>query len=180
MALTAKEAISHIEVLAMPIALSTVLRRRSAVSLFCMAHNDKWTELVGLLEKGLHSLPTSNWRPDLRREASFDAKLDALGRVEFHDTTGLNEAIDVWLDTQDWKPSLSAKHLYCLRNRLFVSWFFARHIPFASPNSETLIPFPLCNIRDACHWYLVEWYERRGMLLLAEGQLPDTFDYGRN
>ena len=145
-----------------------------------MLHNDKWTELVGLLERGLHSLPTSEWRPDLRPEATFDQKWNALRRVEFHDTKGLTEAIDGWLDTQEWQPILSDKHVYCLRNRLFAAWFYARHIPFGAPGSETLLPFPPASVREVCRWYLVKWYERHGMLLLAEGNLPETYDYGRN
>ena len=145
-----------------------------------MLQNEKWIELVALLWAGLGDLPQSDWRPDLRLAITDDQKFDALVALEFHDTKGLTEAIDGWLTTQEWPPDLSAKHLYCLRNRLFVSWFFVRHIPFASPGSETLIPFPEIPVVEACRWYLGKWYECHGMSLVAEGNMPDTFDYQRN
>lgn len=145
-----------------------------------MLDNEKRTELVGILEKSLNSLPHSDWRPTLRPEATFDQKIDALGRVEFREIEKLTSLIDEWVKTGEWQPSLSPEHIYCLRNRLFAAWFFARHIPFGMPDSETLIPFPPCSVGELCRWYLVDWYEGRGMLLLAEGQLPDTYDYGRN
>jgi hypothetical protein len=145
-----------------------------------MLHNDKWLEVVSLLEKGLRSLPVSRWKPDLRPEATFDQKYDTLGRIEFADIAGLTRSIDIWLQQGQWVDSLSPEHVYCLRNRFFVSFFYARHIPFSSPHTETIIPFPPLSVRDIVRWYVVEWYEQHGMLLIAEGELPDTHDYRWN
>jgi hypothetical protein len=107
--------------------------------------------------------------------------------MAFDDREGQVAAIDDWLKTREWQSSLSPMHLYCLRSRLFSAWFFARHIPFphmpeeaARLQEETLIPFPTLAIEKVFLWYLTEWYEGHGMFLLAEGQLPDTFDYQRN
>jgi hypothetical protein len=148
-----------------------------------MPDNTKWTELVALLEEGLEALPASDWLPELYMESSVEAKIDVLGRLELSEAEALSAAIDNWLDTQAWQSPLSPKQIYCPRNRFFVSFYYARHIPSMPPKtaySDTIIPFPELPLVEVCRWYLIQWYETHGMFLLAEGHLPENFDYGRN